>query len=286
MHAQLTTASQILAKTAMTHLPEEVLYLQEELQKKYPNSVTLANLIGHNPELLGDFLTLVNSGITREDNEIKDAKAAVNLLGLDEISNLFLASSLCRNIAQTPLEKTILNHGAQAGLAAAELSFWVYGVSRSEAYLAGLMQNIGAVYLSRLYPKQYETLYYRHLSQPFDCLDSEHEFYHTDHTQLSLLVAKKWHMDPCLYKALFLHHDPDFIAKTAQHSKVRALTALIMVANFVVAGAQEEGYINQELKQYRDAGLKALNLPDNALLAAQAAVVKWGKSMHTTPGGH
>jgi site-specific recombinase len=59
-----------------------------------------------------------------------------------------------------------------------------------------------------------------------------------------------------------------------------------MVANFVVESAQGEHYITQEMKQYRDIGGEILNLPENAITAARAAVLKWGNSMGVAPGGH
>lgn len=286
MQAQLQKAAQIIAQTNVPRIPDEIIRLKEELNKTYPNTVTVANLISHNPELLGNFLSLVNTNVTNEKTEIKDAKAAVNVLGLDEIYNIFLASSLTNIIAQSRLEKDILKHGAQAGLAAAELSYWVPNVTRAEAYISGLMQNVGAVYLSRQSPDNYQELFQTHHSSPFTAIDKEQAFFDTTHTHLGIFIAKKWHIDPNVYKSILMHHDPEFIQKTANDDKVRNLIAVIMVANFAVASANHEQYMTQELKNYRDLGLSTLNLPDNAMKAAISAVQKWGKSPTKTPGGH
>ena len=286
MQAKLQKAAQIIAETNVPRIPDEIIRLKEELNKTYPNTVTVANLISHNPELLGNFLSLVNTNVTNENTEIKDAKAAVNVLGLDEIYNIFLASSLTRVIAQSRLEKEILSHGAQAGLAAAELSYWVPNITRAEAYIAGLMQNIGAIYLSRQAPDEYKELFQNHLSNPISCLDKEQDFFDTTHLHLGIFIAKKWNIDPNVYKSILMHHDVDFVQKTGNDSKIRQLIATIMVANFAVSSANNSQYMTQELKKYRDLGLSALNLPDNAMKAAISAVSKWGKSMSTTPGGH
>ena len=45
-------------------------------------------------------------------------------------------------------------------------------------------------------------------------------------------------------------------------------------------------YITQELKDYRDLGLKELSLPANAMQAASAAVAKWGNSVGLSTGSH
>ncbi|BCN94076.1 histidine kinase [Thiomicrorhabdus immobilis] len=286
MQEKLALAAKIFSKVNIPTIPEEIICLKEELNKKYPNTVTIANLISHNPELLGDFLTLVNTNITNEKTEIKDAKAAVNVLGLDEIYNIFLSSSLTKIIAQSPDEKAILTHGAQSGLAAAELSYWVFDVSRSEAYMAGLMQNIGAIYFARSEPESYMEIYKAQLSNPISAYDKELETYHTTHAYLGTFIAKKWHINPDVYKSILLHHDTNFASKLANDQKVRHIVSLIMLSNYVVSTNSGEQYITQELKEYRDLGKHQLSLPDNALKAANAAVIKWGNSVGLSTGSH
>jgi len=283
MQERLALAAKIYAKTAVPTLPEEVIKLQEELNKKYPNTVTIANLISSNPELLGEFLTLVNTNITSEKTEIKDAKAAVNVLGLDEIYNIFLSSSLTKMIAQSRDERAILEHGAKSGLAAAELSYWVLDVSRSEAYMAGLMQNVGAVYLSRLEPEVYFDLFNSQYANPISAYNKELEHFKTAHSYLGTFIAKKWHINADVYKSILLHHDTEFAIKTSNDQKVRHIISLVVLANYVVSVNSGEQYITQELKEYRDLGKNQLDLPDNALKAANAAVIKWGSSVGNAP---
>lgn len=286
MQKQLASAAQIFSKSSVPTIPEEIIRLKEELNKKYPNTVTIANLISHNPELLSDFLMLVNTNITSEKTEIKDAKAAVNVLGLDEIYNIFLSSSLTKIIAQSPVEKAILLHGSKAGLAAAELSYWVYDVSRSEAYMAGLMQNIGAIYFSRTATEGYYDIYKQQLSNPISGYDKELATYNTSHAFLGTFVTKKWHISPDIYKSILLHHDVDFASKLANDQKVRHLVSLIMIANYIVSSNSGDQYITQELKDYRNLGKHQLDLPDIALKAANAAVSKWGNSIGLSTGSH
>ena len=286
MQQKLSVAAQIIAKTSIPNIPEEIIRLKEELNKKYPNTVTIANLISHNPELLGNFMSLVNTNVTSEKMDIRDAKAAVNVLGLDEIYNIFLASSLTSIIAQSPLERQILSHGAKAGLAAAELSYWVFDVTRSEAYIAGLMQNVGAVYLSRLDPESYAETFNSQLANPISGYARELEQYNTAHTFMGTFIAKKWHINPEVYKSILLHHDTEFELKTANDQKTRHITALIMVSNFIVSSTIGGQYITQELKEYRNLGLKQLDLPDNAIKAANAVIMKWGQSGGKGPAGH
>lgn len=287
MQKALQKATQILQKVNLPTIPEEVFRLKEELNKKYPNTVTVANLISHHPELLASFLNLVNTNLTEEKQEIKDARAAVNVLGLEDLYNLFLSSVLTNIISESPLEKCILNHGAKAGIAAAEISYWVQDVSRSEAYMAGLMQNIGAVYLSRLEPVFYEHLFNQQLAAPITTYKKELAYFDTAHNFVGIIVAKRWHIKDDIYKAILLHHDPDFAIKATNHSHVKNLVALVILSNYVVSATTGEQYITKESKQLRDRAIEVLDIPrDQAIKAASSAVQKFGNKVGVVVGTH
>lgn len=286
MRNYIKKASDILGNIELPSIPEEVIELKAELNKKYPNTVTVAQLIGRHPELLSDFLTLVNTSITQQKDDIKEAKAAVNILGLDEIYNIFFSTTLTNLIAQTYEEKLILKNGAKNGLAAAELSYWIYDVSRSEAYMASLMQNIGSVYLLRHDPEHYFEFFNRQIHNPITGYEKEMDEYQTTHCFMGSLVSKKWHVDPHIYKAIIFHHDLDFVVKTSGEQKVSHLTALMMLSNYIVLAAEDDHYITQELKNYRDAAKRQLNLPDNAIKAAISAVQKWGDNLNLGNASH
>jgi len=287
MQKLLQKSTQILQKVEIPTIPEEVIQLKEELHKKYPNTVTVANLISHHPELLASFLTLVNANLTDEKQEIKDARAAVNVLGLEDLYNIFLSSVLTNIVSESDLEKTILNHGAKAGIAAAELSYWVQDISRSKAYMAGLMQNVGAVYLSRLDPTFYETLFNQQLAAPITGYQKELEYFGTAHNFMGIIIAKRWHIESDIYKAILLHHDEDFAIKTLNHQEVKDLVALVILANYVVSATTGEQYITSESKRLRDHALVVLDIPkEQAIKAASAAVQKFGNKVGVNMGSH
>ncbi len=286
MQQALKVAADILARQHTPSIPLELLELKSELNKKYPNTVTVAQLISHNPELLANFLNLANTNLTQEKSPIMDAKVAVNLLGLDEIYNLFLSSVLSHILAEDNYERSILQHGAKTGLAAAEMSYWVFDVSRTEAYIAGLMQNIGAIYLYRQHPDSYPEIFDAQLANPVSGFQNELERYQTSHVHIGGLLGKKWQINALIYKALLFHHDMDFGIKTVRNSQIKHLTALTILSNYIVSVCEDDHFITQELKDYRDSAKPILDLPDNAYNSAMAAVNKWGNSSGLVSASH
>ncbi len=285
MQAALNKAVEILRQSPPPPLPEEVVLLREELSHRYPNTATIAHLIGRNPELLNPFLELVNHRIFRPDMPIRDARSAVNLLGLDDLQTLFLASLLTEHLTESPQERDILAHGVRSGIAAAELAYWVHPVTRAEAYLAGLTQNIGGIFIERT-QGQFTTFFSRQLSHPFSAYQEELGHYGTAHTYVGALVAKRWHLADTLSETIVLHHDPQFISHTAGHEKARTLIAMIFVANYVVSSTLGETFLTEELKGAYHLGRDTLQLPDSAIRAATAAVLKWGERATLVAASH
>jgi len=285
MQPALAKAIDILKHSPPPPLPQEVILLREELARPYPNTVTIANLIGRNPELLDPFLELVNHRIVRPEAPIRDARSAINLLGLDDLHTLFLASLLAEQITETDEEREILAQGARTGIAAAELAYWVQEVTRAEAYLAGLTQNVGGIFLERV-EGGFMPFFIRQLSHPFSAYEDELAYFGTAHTYVGALVGKRWHLPEAISKTIVLHHDRQFIAHTRGHELSRRLIALIFVANYVVSSTLGETYITEELKEAYHLGRDTLSLPDTAIRAATAAVLKWGNSAILANASH
>ncbi len=78
----------------------------------------------------------------------------------------------------------------------------------------------------------------------------------------------------------------DFSKQTHSNTKVKHLTALIILGNYTVSASLSEQYITQELKEYRNAAKSVLQLPDNAFKAASAAVQKWGNNPGLVSSSH
>lgn len=286
MQPELDKAIAILQQITIPPLPQEIILIKEELASHYPNTVKIAGLISRNPELLNPFLELVNHRIMRPKAPIRDARSAINLLGLDDLYTLFLASLMAKQITETEAEREILAQGARAGIATAELSYWVQDITRAEAYLIGLTQNIGGIFLERA-TGDFFHFFTRQLSHPFSAYKEELDYFGTAHTFVGAIVGKRWHLSDTINKAILLHHDPQFVVHTSGDSqKIRQLVALIFVANYVVSSTLGETYITQELKEAYQLGCDLLDLPDTAIRAATAAVLKWGPSALLVDASH
>ncbi|WP_019894305.1 HDOD domain-containing protein [Hydrogenovibrio halophilus] len=277
LHEHIRTAQAIIKSMSVPDMPVELVMLNEEIEKKFSNIVTVAHIIEKNPEMLADFINVANKVVVCKE-PIRDARTATHLMGMEEIRNLYACTAIKKHLADDYYERELLSFSVKVGLAAAELSYWVQDVSRTEAYMAGLFHHVGVVYLYRRDKEGYRALYEPQTTQPFDAHDRELELLGTSHTHMGLVLAKKWHVNDNVAKAILLHHDQNFACVASHHPKVCHLAALIMVATYIVLDTQDEEFVHSQLKAYRSVALEHLALPDTALRAAESMVRKFGST--------
>ncbi|WP_321277476.1 HDOD domain-containing protein [Thiomicrorhabdus indica] len=306
----LSEAKKLLATLHVDSLPPEVFELQELLLTPSPNTVEVAAIISRNPELLGNFLSITNQHLRRTEGElILEARAAVNLLGLKEIENFFIASYLEKNLPCSASEQTILRRSKRAAIAASEMAYWVSDVNRTECYLCCFVQDIGSLYLARANTPSALKYFNDQLEYPLTAYHEEYQSLQTSHAFIGSILAHQWHLGGVLDKSIMLHHSQDFEHLNAYDPRLAKMIALIQLANGLVsqqfeahgtleyfesaeqtepdtetaqdnskeADQDESQYsISDELKRCNENAMAFLQLPDRALISARAALDKWG----------
>ncbi|WP_319558071.1 HDOD domain-containing protein [Thiomicrorhabdus sp.] len=270
-------AGEILKSIETKSLPIEVFELEEAMQAETPNMVEIANIISKHPELLGEFLAITNRVLRREEEDlIFDARAAVNLLGLQEIRQLFLMSYLQKNLPKDDSGRKLIMRSKRAAIAASELSYWINELPRCETYLAAFLQDIGALYLSQFDDEYIATFLNTQLTEPFMAYDRELNHYQTAHTYLGSLISRKWHLGDLLCKSILLHHTKQLESLTEYDARVASMVALIQLSNGLVFREFSDHYETPELKESIAHAISYLQLPEKATAAATASLKKWG----------
>lgn len=278
LESRINIAIELLRKVYVYHLPPELLLIKEELYSPNPNLSKVEDLIKKSPETLSEFIKIAREAYPKKSiDQLMKVRTILNLIGLDNVFDLFCAAILVRQHNNSPLENAIMMHGMNAALAAAELSESVEGISRSEAYLGGLLQNIGAVFLSKINPAGYKPIFLRSLSKPYAARKQELELFDTSHSEAGVVIAKNWGMIPEIYKGILLHHSRHITPEIKQtHSKICDMALLMMLSDFVACSAMGQTYVSDELKQSRDYALSHLTINQVDVKAAYTMVITTG----------
>lgn len=254
MQQKLRNAIEAIHGHKIPEIPREILMLEDELQAKFPNIVNVAKIIEKNTTLSGEVIKLINSPVMKLKlvEPIQSIRDAVNVLGLDNIYNLIVASAIRRLFPQSGLIQDIMNHSVDVAFCMAELSEYVQGISRDEAYMLGLFHNSGALMLASMGEEKYESLYSSSLSLPLSVLKKEEEVYRTNHAMVGVLVTQKWHLPVNMINAVLLHHNQK--CANIKNDQVRLMVGMLKIANAIVAEISLGAYCGGEARQYEQDG--------------------------------
>jgi HD-like signal output (HDOD) protein len=269
-------------------IPPEIFELDELMLAENPNTTHVAGILSKNPEVLGEFLSMANKALNKSaDDLILEASTAVNLLGLQEIKRLFLSSYLSQQLPVSTEDHKLIHNSHRAAIAAAELSYWVNDISRTEAFFVTFLQDIGAIYMMRYDAGTYaETYLNGQLTAPYASYEAEFEHYKTAHTFVGSVVARRWHLGDLLSKTLLLHHQQSLESVKVYDVRVAKMVALVQLANVLTFKVFSDHYQTQELTECLEQAVAFLELPVNALQAAEAALKKWGDSTKEHVSSH
>lgn len=191
-------------------LPQVLLRLIQLLDDESSTIDSLSAVVSQDPALSAHILTAANSAAFCRSTPASDIKSCVSLLGI----------RLVRSMATCLAVKRLFDN--DPGTVAADLTdFWHHSLlvaetSRAlaaatgyplpgEAYLAGLLHDVGQLVLMSALGEQYAWL----LSQTGDedkLTELERTSLSTDHCEAGTWLADQWQLDSGLADAILFHH--------------------------------------------------------------------------------
>lgn len=280
MREGVNKASLILKTLEVETVPIEILQLHALITGDTPNIAEIEAVISRNPEVMGRFLSMANQALNRpSDDLVLSVAAAIHLLGLEEIHQLFVLSHVLKIVPVSSADQKVLKRCMRAGVAAAELSHWVYGFSRAEVFLVSYMQDIGALYMMRHDPINYRDKFFsQQPAFPISQYQDEEAHYKTSHCFVGGLVTKRWNLGSLLYRSVLFHHHQDLQSLAKYDERTAKMVALNRVANFLVFERFSDQFATKELEDCFEEACEFIGITEPMLKAADAALEKWADS--------
>ncbi|BBN60430.1 HDOD domain-containing protein [Hydrogenovibrio marinus] len=94
MEQRLRQAVQAIKGIKIPDLPKEIMELDEEMSRKFPNNQTITRIIESNTKLSGEVLRIANSPVMKLRNPVKSIREAVDALGYENLKNLVISAAL------------------------------------------------------------------------------------------------------------------------------------------------------------------------------------------------
>ncbi len=167
----------------------------------------IARLINNDPALAGRVIKAANLLVRREGRPVASIMDAVSLLGIKSVRQLALSLSLVADFSAGPCQhfdyQKFWAHSACGGLAAQEVVAKTHLGVADEAFLLGMLAQIGRLTLATVFPSEYSLILER-LTDSDDLNALEREAFGLDHNQITALMLADWGM-PKLFQDVALH---------------------------------------------------------------------------------
>ena len=222
-------------KDIVREIPTLPVIYQQLFQKMQDPDVTIANLaeiISNDQALTAKLLHLVNSAFYGYRKQIRTISRALVVLGFRAVRNAALALSIFDQFkGEDSTEKLDLAKFWEHSIAVACICKILAEHSTlkqaEEAFVVGLLHDVGKLITKRYFPEDFDTLCDYQLAHEGTWFAGEKELFPVDHAIIGKAIFRAWDFPPPVVEAIQYHHQPNLSASHPQ------LMALVHVSNYL-----------------------------------------------------
>ena len=213
-------------------MPQILIKLLAHLQADDLGMAELAALVAKDAGMTGKILSVANSSAYHRGGRQVSLEQSMMALGTDMIKLLVIGDSVFQtfnsfpNSGATDLRSFWKNSLTTAVLAREIARRTGYGQAE-EAYLAGLLHNVGRLALLATAPKEYA--YNFTARDDEDLCAVEQRTLQITHTEAGAWLIERWQLDSFLADAVLYHHEPSTRLEAA-HPLIRILRTAHVLA--------------------------------------------------------
>ncbi|MDL2355057.1 MAG: HDOD domain-containing protein [Pseudomonadota bacterium] len=192
-------------------MPQILIKLIEHLQADDLGMPELAALIANDAGMTSKILAVANSSAYHRASRAAGLEQSLVALGTDMIKTLVISESVFQTFNNFPHSgstdlRAFWKHSLTAAVVARELAKRMDYAQHEEAYLAGLLHNVGRLALLATAPREYA---FNFTARDDDDLCAvEQRTLQITHTEAGAWLIERWHLDSFLADSVLYHHEP------------------------------------------------------------------------------
>ncbi len=176
----------------------------------------LAKTISQDQGLTAKVLKVANSALYALPREVKNLQQAAMVLGFTTLKSIVISAS-CRSIYKRfgMLERNLWSHSVCCAMGSHLLAQQLDLKHRDEAFVAGLMHDVGKVVMNNGARDQYKEVMRISKEEGVSSIEAEQRIFGFTHADVGSVLVQRWELTPALEQAVFLHHDPELAESVA-----------------------------------------------------------------------
>ncbi len=169
----------------------------------------LERLISRDQPLTAKILRIANSNWAGGRQPVCTLRQAITVLGTRRLRSLVLAASIDGVVRSRALKnRHMWEHALAVAVASQLLADETRYPDRQEAFVCGLLHDLGKAVLERSLSSEYQLVLDRVYNEHTWAIEAERSILGFDHAVVGGLVAQKWNLPAVLQEVVREHHSP------------------------------------------------------------------------------
>jgi putative nucleotidyltransferase with HDIG domain len=196
-------------------LPVLMIQVQKALGNELTGLRELSAIIEHDPSLAARLLRAANSAAFARGHPVTSIGAAIGRLGMSHVRSLCLAVGVVRAFGDSHRRldhRRYWEHSAAVGLVAerlTKLSKRYAQVDGAEAYVAGLLHDVGLLITDQFFPEDFAAVQEEMDAEMVPRHQIEDVRFGFDHGEIGGRLLSHWQLPPEVITAVSYHNRPE-----------------------------------------------------------------------------
>jgi putative nucleotidyltransferase with HDIG domain len=256
--------------------------IEHALQSPQCNLSTIGDAIQKDPDLTARLLRLANSPFFGFANRLSTVAEAVSLLGIQQIEDMIVASSVLEQFKGVPdnlvSKYSFWRHSLAVGITARLLAMERRLPKPDKFFVAGLLHDVGRLVLLSQAAEWAQAVFELYQGEKILLREAEKRILGYDHQEIAAELLQSWSYPAALVQAVAFHHTPDSSVAKLDAAVVHLADHLV---NAMGIGSSGEQFVPPlDDKAWALLGLEIENLAkiveavDEQILAVEEAFLK------------
>ncbi|WP_250657556.1 HDOD domain-containing protein [Alkalimarinus coralli] len=202
-------------------LPHILVEMLLACQSSTANFQQVSDIISRDAAITARVISLANSSFYSRGNKINSLEQALLVLGTETIKTIVITASVQQffsgfNNTHTQYLKQFWKRSLSCALLAKSLATLTSYRQPEQAYLTGLLHNIGELVLETNHPDEYSQLLESKVDE-YSKLELENKLFNTNHTDIGAQLVGGWNLGDFTSEAVRFHHAPLNAVLDAHH---------------------------------------------------------------------
>ncbi len=248
-------------------LPAVVMRINELLANPNSSSLDFERIIINDPGLTLKVLKFVNSAYFGYPQKIDTLSQAITLIGLEELRNLVLATSITAVFRGIPEEyidmQSFWFHSITCGVLSRTLAKKCKIPKLETFFIMGLLHCIGKLVLISQFPEQYLPIVKAVENDEITVLETEYNIFGFSHPLLTAELLKYWQIPVRIWQVILYQYKPLDALEYQQDACILHVAAII--ASAIEPYAKVDPNIQMVQQILNDSPILLLNLDEQEI---------------------